>query len=132
MAVSGAWGRPMAACVLAIILVAAACDSAFSQIALKLVVSGLSEPVAFVQDPTDPSVQFVVQKGGRVRVLSNGALMATDFLNLTGTVSTNSERGLLGLAFPPDSADSGRFFVNFTNLAGHTVVARFERSATSS
>ncbi len=129
MAVSGAWGRLLAACVFGILLVAATSESAFSQIALKLVASGFSEPLAFVQDPTNPSVQFVVQKGGRIRVLLNGALQATDFLNLTGTVSTNSERGLLGLAFPPDYADTRRFYVNFTNLQGHTVIARYERSA---
>jgi glucose/arabinose dehydrogenase len=129
MAVSGAWGRLVAVCVFATLLVAATSESAFSQIALKLVATGFSEPLAFVQDPTNPSVQFVVQKGGRIRVLLNGALQATDFLNLTGTVSTISERGLLGLAFSPDYADSRRFFVNFTNLQGHTVIARFERSA---
>ena len=61
MAVSGAWGRLVAACVLAIALLAATSDSAFSQITLRLVVTGLSQPVAFVQDPTNPSVQFVVQ-----------------------------------------------------------------------
>jgi glucose/arabinose dehydrogenase len=104
---------------------------AHAQASLQTVtyVSGLNEPVAFVQDPTDRTVQYVVQKGGRIRVVQAGALLAADFLNLTGLVSTNSERGLLGLAFAPDYSTSGRFFVNFTDLAGNTVVARFRRSA---
>ncbi len=99
-----------------------------AQLTLRLVVSGLSEPLALVQDPLDTSVQFIVQKGGRIRVLKDGGLRAPDFLNLTASVSISGERGLLGLAFPPDHATSGRFFVNFTNLQGHTVIARFTRS----
>ena len=92
-------------------------------------VSGFQLPVAFVQDPTDASVQFVVQQGGRVRVVRNGSILATDFLNLTSSIVSGGERGLLGLAFAPNYAATGRFFVNFTNTAGHTVVARFRRSA---
>jgi glucose/arabinose dehydrogenase len=55
--------------------------------------------------------------------------LATDFLDLRGSITSGGERGLLGLAFPPDSATSGRFYVNFTNPSGHTVVARFQRSS---
>jgi glucose/arabinose dehydrogenase len=95
------------------------------------VVSGLTEPLAFVQDPTDASVRFIAQKGGRIRVLKNGLLQSADFLNLTGIVSTTSERGLLGLAFPPDYVSSRRFYVNFTNSSGHTVIARFKRSTSN-
>ena len=57
--------------------------------------------------------------------------LGTDFLNLTGDVSCCGERGLLGLAFAPDYASSGRFYVNFTNVDGDTVVARFTRSVDS-
>ena len=53
-----------------------------------------------------------------------------DFLDLSRAVAAGGERGLLGLAFAPDTS-SGRFFVNFTNRAGDTVVARFRRSARS-
>ncbi len=92
-------------------------------------VSGLTAPVAFVQDPSNPSVQFVVEQGGRIRVVRNGVLLGTDFLDLRGAVNAGGERGLLGLAFAPDYASSGRVYVNFTNASGHTVVARFRRSA---
>jgi glucose/arabinose dehydrogenase len=70
------------------------------------VASGLQSPLAFVQDPTDRTVQFVVQQTGRIRVVRNGAVLATDFLDLTGIVRSGGERGLLGLAFAPNYASS--------------------------
>lgn len=90
--------------------------------------SGFSAPLAFVQDPSDATVQYVVEQAGRIRTVRSGTVLGTDFLDLRGTVLSGGERGLLGVAFAPD-AQSGRFFVNFTNQAGHTVVARFRRSA---
>jgi glucose/arabinose dehydrogenase len=93
-------------------------------------VGGLSSPVGMVQDPSDPAVQFVVQQGGLIRVIRNGVLQDTSFLNLTSSILAGGERGLLGLAFPSDYARTGRFYVNFTRVDdGHTVVARFLRSA---
>ena len=94
-----------------------------------LFAAGFSQPVGFVQDPSQPGVQVVVEQGGRVRVLLNGQLQSQDFLDIRAHVLSGGERGLLGLAFAPDYAASGRVFVNFTNLSGHTVIARFERSA---
>jgi glucose/arabinose dehydrogenase len=92
-------------------------------------VTGLSSPVAFVQDPTQPNVQFVVEQGGRIRIVRNGQLLAASFLDLVGRIAANGEQGLLGLAFAPDYATSRRFFVNFTDPSGNTVIARFLRSA---
>lgn len=92
-------------------------------------VSGLTLPVGMVQDPSDPTVQYVVQQGGLIRVIRNGALQGTSFLDITTLVRDGGERGLLGLAFPSDYARSGRFYVNFTREPdGHTVIARFTRS----
>ena len=92
-------------------------------------VSGLTHPLAFVQDPSDASIQYIVQQEGRIQVVKNGALQATPLLDLGAAISTGGERGLLGMAMPPDYATSGRFFLDFTNPAGDTVVARFTRSA---
>jgi glucose/arabinose dehydrogenase len=89
--------------------------------------SGFALPVAFVQDPTYPTVQYVVEQRGRIRVVWNGTVISPDFLDLTGVISFGGERGLLGMAFAPDST-GGRFFVNFTDVFGNTVVARFRRS----
>jgi glucose/arabinose dehydrogenase len=102
-----------------------------SQIRLQsiLYAAGFSTPVAIVQDPTNRTVQVVVEQGGRVRVVESGAVQPADFLDLRSVVSAGGERGLLGLAFAPDYASSGRVFVNFTNRDGHTVIARFRRSS---
>ena len=112
---------------MAVILCLLATHSAHSQSGLRVVVyaSGLSLPVAIVQDPTNAAVQFVVEQGGRIRAVQAGQVLPTDFLDLRGAISAGGERGLLGMAFAPDYAASGRFFVNFTNPSGHTVVARF-------
>jgi Glucose / Sorbosone dehydrogenase len=63
-----------------------------------------------------------------IRVVHNGGLVAAPFLDLTGTVATGGERGLLSLAFPPTYGAHGRFFVSFVNADGHLVIARFHRS----
>jgi glucose/arabinose dehydrogenase len=103
--------------------------TAEAQLRVQAFASGFTQPVAFVQDPTDRAVQFVVEQRGRIRALRNGAIQSPDFLDLQSSISAGGERGLLGLAFAPDYASSGRFYVNFTNPAGHTVVARFRRSS---
>ena len=102
---------------------------ASAQLRAEVYVSGLTHPLGFIQDPADPAVQYVPQQEGIVRVVRNGVLQPTPFLDLSGAISIGGERGLLGLAFPPDYAASGRFYVDFTNPAGASVVARFNRSA---
>jgi glucose/arabinose dehydrogenase len=100
-----------------------------AQLRTRLHASGFTQPVAFVQDPTDRNVQFVVEQGGRIRVIRAGTVLDTDFLNVIAAIRSGGEQGLLGLAFAPDYASSGRFYINFTNPQGHIVVARFRRSA---
>jgi glucose/arabinose dehydrogenase len=108
-------------------LVCSIAGNARAQLKTVVYATGFSSPVTMVQDPTDRTVQFVVEQGGRIRVIRSGSVLPTDFLNLTGSISCCGERGLLGLAFAPDYATSRRFFVNFTNPAGDTVIARFLR-----
>ncbi|MGH2830193.1 MAG: PQQ-dependent sugar dehydrogenase, partial [Actinomycetota bacterium] len=116
---------------LAAITIAAVPSAASAQLRTEVYASGVSAPVAFVQDPTNRSVFFVVEQGGRIRVVRDRAVLPQDFLDLRDVVLDGGERGLLGLAFPPDGATSGRFFVNFTDNNGDTVVARFRRSASN-
>ena len=110
-------------------VLALAAAPAAAQVRTRVHAAGFTSPLAFVQDPADPAVQFVVEQRGRIRVVRDGSVLAADFLDITPSVRSGGEQGLLGLSFPPDAATSGRFFVNFTNTAGHTVVARFRRSA---
>jgi glucose/arabinose dehydrogenase len=120
-----------ARCVLLASILVALSTSAAAQSTIRTqqYATGFSAPVAFIQDPTDPTVQLVVEQGGRIRALRNGGVEAADFLDLRSSVRSSGEQGLLGLAFPPDAGVSRRFYVNFINAEGHTVVARFRRSA---
>src|SRR5215211_4852283 len=69
-----------------------------AQLRAQLVASGLTQPLEFVQDPSDPDVQYIVQQDGRIRALRHG--VRSDFLDLSTQISTGGERGLLGLVFP--------------------------------
>ena len=102
---------------------------AIAQLRTSVIATGLTNPVAFVADPLDASTFLVVEQRGTIRTLRNGAVAAAFFLDLRSQISSGGERGLLGLAFPPDAATSRRLFVNFTNPDGHTVIARFTRDA---
>jgi len=100
-----------------------------AQLRTSVAASGLTAPVAFVPDPTDPMTQYVVEQAGRVRVVRDGTVLDRAFLDLTASVASSGEQGLLGLVLAPDIASSGRFYVNFTDRNGRTVVARFRRTA---
>ena len=97
-------------------------------VAVQTFATGLSNAVALVHPPADSRL-FVVQKGGLIRIVnSNGTINATPFLTVTG-LSTGSEQGLLGLAFHPNYATNGFFYINYTNTAGDTIIARYSVSA---
>jgi glucose/arabinose dehydrogenase len=110
-------------------LLAAAPASA--QLRANVYVSGLSNPVAFVQDPSNPAIQYVMEQGGLIKVVQNGTLLSTPFLNLASVIAFGGEQGMLGLAFPPNYGTSGRFYVTFTNTVGNIVTARLLRSTSN-
>jgi glucose/arabinose dehydrogenase len=97
-------------------------------VGLEAVATGLAFPLYLTAPPGDPRL-FIVEKGGAIRVVRDGAPLAAPFLDLGGQVSTGGEQGLLGLAFPPDYMTSGRFFVHYTDLAGDTRLSGFRVSA---
>jgi glucose/arabinose dehydrogenase len=101
--------------------------AALAQLRTQVVAQGLTNPVAFIVDPGDPSTFYVVEQRGTIRTVRNGEVAPALFLDLRSSISAGGERGLLGMAFAPDGGQSRRFFVNFTNQDGHTVVARFTR-----
>lgn len=98
----------------------------FSQtIVLTSFASGFSSPVE-INHPANDTRLFVVQQGGLIRIVNpTGVVNTTPFLNLSSIISTGGERGLLGLAFHPNYATNGLFFVNYTNSAGNTVIAKY-------
>ncbi len=106
-------------------------DSGGDPVALDALSLGL-EPVArgfeaplFATHAGDGSGRlFVVEQAGTVQVVRDGTVTEGPYLDLRREVTSGGERGLLGLAFAPDYATSGVFYVNYTNLDGDTVVAR--------
>ncbi len=115
--------------VLLLVVAGPVLQAAVTDVRLVTYATGFNAPVAFVQDPADSRVQFVVEQAGRIRVVVAGQVQSTDFLDLSGSIRSGGEQGLLGLAFPSDGASSGRFYVNFTDPDGNTVIARFRRSS---
>jgi len=95
----------------------------------RLVASGLRNPLDLQAAPGDRERLYVVEQGGRIRVILGGQLQATPFLDVSGRISSGGERGLLGLAFHPQFATNRRFFVNYTNPRGDTHVAEFRASS---
>ena len=95
---------------------------------VESIVDGLREPVDIAWRADDPSSLFVVEQGGRIRIVRDGALVKAPFLDIAGSVTAGGEQGLLGLAFHPQASDR-RFFVYYTALDGDQVVASFETMA---
>lgn len=96
------------------------------------VASGLSRPIGFAH-AGDPDRAYIVQQRGKILVLdlTTDTVLATPFLDLTGIVSiSGNEQGLLGLAFHPDYASNGLFYVNYTKASGgDTVIGQFSVSS---
>ncbi len=101
-----------------------------SAYALRKIVSGLDEPVDLKHAGDGSGRLFVVEQSGRIRILRDGALLLEPFLDLRALITDRgNEQGLLGLAFHPDYAANGQFFVNYTDVNGDTMVARYSVSA---
>lgn len=93
------------------------------------IAGGLDRPTD-ITSPRDGSGRvFVLEQVGRIRIIQNGQLVPTPYLDISNIVGSNaSERGLLGLAFHPQYAENGFFFVNYTDRDGNTRIARFSVS----
>jgi glucose/arabinose dehydrogenase len=92
-------------------------------------VGGLEKPVD-LESPGDGSGRlFILEQAGRIRIVQDGALLPDPFLDIQNQVGSNgSERGLLGLEFSPAYASDGAFYLNYTDLRGNTVIARYHVS----
>jgi glucose/arabinose dehydrogenase len=107
------------------------------QLELLQVASGFTNPLD-IQQPADSSGRlFVVEQGGKIKIVSSpGTVLSTPFLDLTSRLVSGGEEGLLGLAFHPNYAQNGCFYVNYTTtrLTGslQTVIAEYKASPASS
>jgi glucose/arabinose dehydrogenase len=99
----------------------------------QTVAQQLTAPVFLTAPSNDVSRVFVVEQGGAVRLidLPSGNVHGMPFLDVGNLVASGGERGLLGLAFDPDYAANGRFYIQYTDVNGDVVIARYLRSALS-
>jgi glucose/arabinose dehydrogenase len=84
-------------------------------------------PVFVTSPPGDRARRFVVEQGGRVMVVRGGRKLDAPFLDIRGQVTAGGEQGLLSLAFAPDYAQSGRFYVYFTDDDGDQRIVEYRR-----
>ena len=99
-----------------------------SKVLLTKVVDGLTAPVLVTNARDGSGRLFIVEQGGRIRIVKNGVLDPTPFLDISSSVSKGGERGLLGLAFHPDYKHNGKFYVNFTRTDGGTAISEYRVS----
>lgn len=95
---------------------------------LEMVASGLQSPVHLAAPPGDDRL-FVVEQAGRIRIIDGTGLRPQPFLDITERVGSGGERGLLSVAFRPDYAQSGEFFIDYTDRSGNTRIERYTVSA---
>jgi hypothetical protein len=103
--------------VMAILLTGLSSTSAVAAaVGLERVASGLDRPVYVTHAPGDQERLFIVEKTGTIKILNLtiGTINATPFLTVPDTDDSGNEEGLLGLAFHPEYADNGKFYVNVT------------------
>ncbi len=91
--------------------------------------AGLIAPMEVVTAPGDNTRLFIVEKAGIIRIWDGDEILPTPFLNISGIVADDGERGLLSMAFHPQYQSNGYFFVYYNNNSGNIVVARYQVSA---
>ena len=97
------------------------------QITLEPIANGLGSPVSITH--AGDSRLFITLQDGQIVIWDRTQILATPFLDIRDLTSKGGERGLLSVAFHPRYAENGFFFVNYTNVAGHTVIARYRVSS---
>jgi glucose/arabinose dehydrogenase len=125
---------------LAIVLILAACGTGLAartsgpgSVAAKGLrlqrIASFDQPVYVTGPSADPSRLFVLQRGGAVMLLVNGRPRSHPFLTIPSVNSQDGEQGLLGIAFAPDYASTGRFYVDYTTASNDVTVVQYRRSA---
>lgn len=103
-------------------------DVSPTEAALRLVpvADGFEAPLYATHAGDGTGRIFVVEQGGLIRIVENGEIASEPFLDISSRVRAGGEQGLLGLTFDPDYPDNNRFYVDYTDTSGNTVVARYE------
>ena len=79
---------------------------------------GLGDALYVTHAPGQANRLFIVQQSGRILIQDRGRMLGRPFLDISSSISSGGERGLLGLAFHPGYASNGRFYVNYTDTVG--------------
>ena len=95
---------------------------------LELLASGFDRPVG-IYHAGDERIFILEQHDGHIEIVNSNGTSGGTFLDIGSLITTGSEQGLLGLAFHPDYASNGRFFINYTNTSSRTVIAEYAVSA---
>jgi glucose/arabinose dehydrogenase len=98
----------------------------------ELVLDGLDKPEGLDNAGDGSGRLFIIEQGGLIRILKDGALLPVPFVDLTQKVNCCGEKGLLGLTFHPNYAANGYFYVDYIEKEGsqlYTVIARYSVSA---
>ena len=112
-------------------------EAGTTPLSTRRIAFNVARPVLAIAPEGDYERLFIVQQQGIIRIydMVNGVMLPTPFLNIDGLVgggtSGGDERGLLGMAFHPDFANNGFFYVSYTNNPGNSVIARYTVSATN-
>ena len=109
---------------LPLLLAAALAANPWPHVALNRVVSGFANPAQVTSARDGSGRLFVVEQGGRVKIVKNGTVLPTPFLDIAGRVSCCGERGLLSIAFPPGQPTYD-FYADYTDVNGDTTISRF-------
>ena len=101
----------------------------WATIELKPVAPGFRKPTYLTNAKDGSGRIFVVEKKGQIKVIKDGKVLAEPFIDIVSQVgSKGSEQGLFSVSFHPNYQESGRFFVNYTNLDGDTIVSEYKVS----
>jgi len=125
--------RPTLPAVFALLVLVSAIippTAASGALTTQRVAFGLNRPI-FVTAPDGDARLFIIEQRGVIKILDNGIVLGTPFLDIDAlipNISDNDERGLLGLAFHPQYGINGYFYVNYINLASDTVIKRYRVS----
>ena len=98
-------------------------------ISTATVARGIDKPVFLTAPRGDKRRVFIVTQTGKILILADGVVANRPFLDISSRTRASGERGLLGLAFHPDYASNGRFFVDYTDTGGNTQVVAYQVSA---
>jgi glucose/arabinose dehydrogenase len=111
-----------------LVLIGASLSWAAPAIVVKPFITGLSNPIAITNAGDDSGRLFVVLQNGQIIIHDGTRVLSKPFIDISSLVSSGSERGLLSVAFHPNHASNGFFFVTYTNINGDTVIARYSVS----